>query len=45
MTYCGVNIKTLSRDGWGPIDIQNIKTTNKIDIKDAEEQEIVLFII
>jgi len=38
MTYCGVNIKTLSRDGWGPIDIQNIKTTNKIDIKDAEEQ-------
>ena len=39
MKYCGVNIKTISRENWGIKDIQNlIKKNDSIHIKDAEDQ-------
>jgi hypothetical protein len=37
MTYCGVNIKTMSRENWGISEIQKYKESY-INIDDAEEQ-------
>lgn len=38
MTYCGINIKTLSRENWGIYDIQKLKDNKEIIINDAEDQ-------
>lgn len=38
MSYCGMNIKTLSRENWGIKEIQDLKDNTPLNIDDSEDQ-------